>query len=200
MSDKNTELHVLEDEKALLMDHDYDGIKELNHPLPSWWVWIWAASIVFCIPYTMYYHMAGGPDLGEELKRDMVKINELKAIAAADVSKFDIEHYNTWVKSNDALKIGFEVYEENCLSCHAEGGGGDIGPNLTDAYWLNIDSRTPEALFPFIRDGLEDNGMPAWGEIISKEEMYAAMAYIISLKGTTPPKAKEPQGEKKEDF
>ncbi|WP_127715877.1 cbb3-type cytochrome c oxidase N-terminal domain-containing protein [Halobacteriovorax sp. HLS] len=196
MSDNNEKLHVLDDEKDLLLDHDYDGIQELNHPLPSWWVWMWAASIVFSIPYFMYYHMAGGPSLAEALEKDMVKINELKAVAANDLSKFDIEHYNTWVENNDAKALAATVWEENCLSCHAADGGGDIGPNLTDNYWLNITERTPQAIFKVVRDGVEDNGMPAWGEVLSKEEIYAAITQVMAFKGTTPAEPKEPQGEK----
>ncbi|WP_290729968.1 cbb3-type cytochrome c oxidase N-terminal domain-containing protein [Halobacteriovorax sp. JY17] len=193
------ELQVLEGERELLLDHNYDGIHELNYPLPSWWMKTWALTIVFSIAYVMFYHFAGGPSSSEELARDMVKINEQKAIAAADVSNFDIAHYNEWKTKNDATKIGNEVYETNCFSCHATGGGGDIGPNLTDGYWIHLKSRTPEELFPFIRDGFEDKGMPAWGEILSKEEIYAAINHIMELKGTTPPKSKEPQGEKVEE-
>lgn len=194
-NNENEELQVLEGERELLLDHNYDGIHELNYPLPSWWMKTWAVSIVFSVAYVMFYHFAGGPSSSEELARDMVKINEQKAIAAADVSNFDISHYNEWKSKNDATALGDEVYEVNCFSCHAAGGGGDIGPNLTDKNWIHLKDRTPEELFPFIRDGFEDKGMPAWGEILSKEEIYAAINHIMELKGTTPPEAKEPQGE-----
>lgn len=198
MSENKEKLHILDDEKELLLDHDYDGIQELNHPLPSWWVWIWAVSIVFCIPYAMYYHFAGGPDLSEELERNMVAINQLREAAANDLSKFELEHFTTWTTENDAKVLAAEVWEENCLSCHAADGGGDIGPNLTDDYWIIVKERTPEALFAMIRDGSEDNGMPAWGEILSKEEIYAAITQVMDFKGTTPAEPKEPQGEKVE--
>ena len=200
MSENKEKLHVLEDEKDLLLDHDYDGIQELNHPLPSWWVWIWAASIVFCVPYAMYYHFAGGPDLAQELDKNMKPIIEMREAAAGDLSTFDIAHYNTWKEKNDSIKLAAEVWEENCLSCHAADGGGDIGPNLTDGYWLNITERTPEAIFAVVRDGVEDNGMPAWGEVLSKEEIYAAITQVIGFKGKTPAEPKEPQGEKVEEI
>jgi cytochrome c oxidase cbb3-type subunit 3 len=200
VSENNEKLHVLDDEKELLLDHDYDGIQELNHPLPSWWVWIWAATIVFSIPYAMYYHFAGGPNLEQELDKNMQPIIAMREAAAGDLTTFDIEHYNTWVKENDVQKIASVVWEENCLSCHAEDGGGDIGPNLTDGYWLNIKERSPEAIFAVVRDGVEDNGMPAWGEILSKEEIYAAIVQVINFKGTTPAEPKEPQGEKIEEL
>lgn len=199
MSKSKESLHVLEDEKHLVLDHDYDGIHELNHPLPSWWVGIWIISIVFSIPYFMYYHIAGGDGLKATYVKDMEKLTAIKEEQAKLLGIFDVQDYNTWMKNNDGVKLGAAVYTENCLSCHAEGGGGDIGPNLTDNRWINATGRTPEALYPVINKGVEENGMPAWGEVLSKEDMYAAMAYVISLKGTTPPKAKEPQGENIEE-
>ncbi len=199
MSKSKESLHVLEDEKHLVLDHDYDGIRELNHPLPSWWLGMWIISIVFSIPYFMYYHIAGGDGLKATYVKDMEKLEAIKAEQAKILGVFDVNDYNTWMSNNDGVKLGAAVYTENCLSCHAEGGGGDIGPNLTDNRWINATGRTPEALYPVINKGVEENGMPAWGEVLSKEDMYAAMAYVISLKGTTPPKAKEPQGENIEE-
>lgn len=195
MSDSKKDLHLLEDEKHLVLDHDYDGIHELNHPLPSWWLGIWIISIVFSIPYFMYYHIAGGDGLRATYVKDMDKLSVIKAEQAKLLGVFDVEDYKTWLSNNDGVKLGATVYEENCLSCHAEGGGGDIGPNLTDKFWINAKDRSPEEIYPVINKGVEENGMPAWGEVLSKEDMYAAMAYVISLKGSTPPKAKEPQGE-----
>lgn len=199
MSTNKESLHVLEDEKHLVLDHDYDGIRELNHPLPSWWVGIWIISIVFSIPYFMYYHIAGGDGLKATYVKDMEKLTAIKEEQAKLLGVFDVNDFNTWMSNNDGVKLGAAVYTENCLSCHAEGGGGDIGPNLTDNHWINVKTRTPEQLYPVINKGVEENGMPAWGEVLSKEDMYAAMAYVISLKGTTPPKAKEPQGDNIEE-
>lgn len=194
MSDKE-KVHLLDDEKHLVLDHDYDGIHELNHPLPNWWVGIWVISIIFSVPYFMYFHVAGGDGLRATYEKDLAKIKEIKAEQAKLLGDFKLASYEAWTKNNDALGIGKQVYVENCLTCHAEGGGGDIGPNLTDKYWLNVKDRTPSELYRVVNKGVEENGMPAWGEILSQEDMYAAVAYVISLKGTTPPKAKEPQGE-----
>jgi cytochrome c oxidase cbb3-type subunit 3 len=82
------------------------------------------------------------------------------------------------------------------LSCHEEKGKGDIGPNLTDEYWLNLKQVNPGAIYGFILVGNEDNGMPAWADTLSKEELFAAVKYVLSVKGTNIPNGKEPQGEK----
>jgi cytochrome c oxidase cbb3-type subunit 3 len=91
---------------------------------------------------------------------------------------------------------GLAIYEENCLSCHEEGGKGDIGPNLTDSHWLNVKDTSPETVYKFVVVGNEDNGMPAWGDVLSKDELYQVIAYVLSVKDTNIPGGNEPQGEK----
>lgn len=193
MSDKE-KLIVQEDEKHLVLEHDYDGIHELNHPLPNWWLGSWILSFVFAVPYFMYYVMLDGPTLTDEYKEDMAVITQIREAEAKNSANFDLAQYNTWVKKNDGVAKGAVVYEENCLSCHSDGGAGDIGPNLTDKNWIHVNGKA-EQVYPFIVKGFEDNGMPAWGEILSKEDMMAVTAYIITLQGTNPKDAKEPQGE-----
>ena len=191
-----TNVILNDEEHNLLLDHDYDGIEEFNYPLPSWWVMTFIGGIVFAVAYMFYYHGAGGPSLQDEYVAEMKKVNAVRAEQAKLLSNFNESDYNAWVAANDGINKGKEVYDENCLSCHEEGGKGDIGPNLTDAYWLNVKDTSPGTLFEFVRVGNEDNGMPAWGEVISKEEMYAAVAFIKTLEGTNVEGGKEPQGEK----
>jgi cytochrome c oxidase cbb3-type subunit 3 len=196
MSDNNSKdkLILQDDEKHLVLDHDYDGIHELNHPLPSWWTGSWILSFVFCVPYFMYYVMMDGPTLTDEYNMEMAKINKIIEAEVANSSKFSLKHYNTWIAANDGVAKGKVVYDDNCLSCHAEGGAGDIGPNMADNYWIHAKG-TPETIYPVIVAGVEDNGMPAWGEVLSKEDMMAVTAYLMTLKGTKPANAKEPQGD-----
>lgn len=195
-NNQEEKLIVHDDEKHLVIDHNYDGIQELNHPLPSWWTGAWILSFIFCIPYFMYYVLMDGPTLLDEYNKDMIVLNKIKEEAAKDGSNFNLEEYHTWVAANDGVNKGKVVYEENCLSCHAEGGRGDIGPNLTDKYWINVkDHANADTIYPIVFKGVEENGMPAWGEILSKEDIMAAVSYIITLQGTNPPDAKEPQGE-----
>ncbi|MEH0861270.1 MULTISPECIES: c-type cytochrome [Halobacteriovorax] len=186
---------VLEDEKHLVLDHDYDGIQELNHPLPSWWSGLWALSFIFSIPYFMYYVLMDGPTLLETYKKDMQEMQKVIDAEAANTANFDIEVYNKYVETDAAKELGNTVFIDNCAACHLEDGGGDIGPNLTDKHWKNIKKFAPEQIYSFIVHGNVDMGMPAWGEVLSKEDIMAVTDHVIQLQGTTPAKAKEPQGE-----
>lgn len=193
----NQENKILnEEERAILLNHDYDGIQEFNHPLPQWWVWTFVGGIVFAIFYVAYYQYMGGPSLRDEYKQEMNYVMELKKAAAEKAGGFSEEEYNAWVASNNGgVDAGMAVFNENCASCHKEGGLGDIGPNLTDKYWINIKEVKPANLFKVVHDGVEENGMPAWGEVLTKEDIMAAVTYVYSLRNTNAAGGKEPQGE-----
>jgi cytochrome c oxidase cbb3-type subunit 3 len=195
-NDEN-KLEVLPDEKHLLLDHNYDGIQELNHPLPSWWNACFYLGIVFAIGYFIYYQIMSGPTLRDEFKKDYSKIlvaqEEFKKLNSA----FKPELYAA-VANPDGIKKGLEVFTNNCLPCHAEGGKGDIGPNLTDAHWI-VAKSTPETIYNVVFTGSEVNGMPAWSEVLTSDEIYLAVAYVSSLKNTHVRGGKAPQGEKIEE-
>lgn len=190
-------LDVKPDEAHLLMDHEYDGIKELNHPLPRWWNTIFYVAIIFSLGYFIYYQLMNGPSLREEYLKDYSRVLAVKAEFNRKNNAFDPEFYQAMI-ADDGLKKGAEVFELNCMPCHAENGRGDIGPNLTDQYWL-IAKSTPETIHKVVFNGSEENGMPAWGELITKEEIYRAVIYVSSLKNTNVKGGKEPQGEKIEE-
>ena len=191
---KDDKLHVMEDEKQLLLDHDYDGIQELNHPLPNWWNLIFYISVAFGVVYFVYYQFLSGPTLRDEFKAGHDKILAKQAEFKRINSAFSLEFYQTAV-ADDGVKKGQIVFENNCQACHNEGGKGDIGPNLTDDHWL-IAKGTPETVYNVVFTGSEENGMPAWAELLQKEEIYQAVAYVSSLKNTFAKDGKEPQGEK----
>ncbi len=190
-------LEVLPDEKHLLLDHDYDGIQELNHPLPSWWNFIFYAAIVFAIGYFIYYQIMGGPSLREEFKKDYDKVLAAQAEFKKQNSAFKGDLYTAFTNP-EGIKKGDEVFVNNCLPCHAEKGKGDIGPNLTDEYWV-VAKGTPETIYNTVFNGSEANGMPAWSEVLTTDEIYLAVAYVMSLKNTHQKDGKAPQGEKIEE-
>lgn len=194
---ENNNLDVKEDEKHLLIDHSYDGIQELNHPLPGWWNFIFYAAIVYSAGYFAYYQFFSGPSLREEFKVEHARVvaaqEEYKRINAA----FSQEQYEQ-ILADDGVKKGAVVFETNCVSCHNENARGDVGPNLTDEYWL-IAKSTPETIYNVAFNGSEENGMPAWSELISKEEILQAVAYVSSLKNTHQKGGKAPQGVKIEE-
>lgn len=191
---ENTPLHVEENEKHLLLDHSYDGIQELNHPLPFWWQATFYGAIVFSSLYFIYYQMMGGPSLRDEFNKEYAVIVASQEEFKKNESQFNRETYI--VHSTPAeIKKGEEVFTNNCVACHLENGKGDIGPNLTDEYWLWAKG-TPETVFPVVFNGVVDNGMPNWSEVLSKEEIYQVVAYVQTLHHTHQPGGKDPQGEK----
>jgi cytochrome c oxidase cbb3-type subunit III len=196
-SKNKTQLDVLPDEKHLLLDHNYDGIHELNHPLPSWWSFAFYAGIVFAIIYFVYYQFLGGPTLREEFEKNYAlvkaKQDEYKKLHGG----WDPNQFAAW-NNPSGISAGMQVYTDNCLQCHMEDGRGDVGPNLTDDHWL-ISKGTPETNYTVVYDGSEENGMPAWGDVLTTEEIYQVLAYIQTFKNTFHKDGKEPQGEKVED-
>ena len=191
------ELIVKDDEKHILIDHSYDGIQELNNPLPSWWSFIFYGAIVYSFGYYVYYEFMSGPTLKDEFNQEYSKVlvvqNEFKKLNTA----FKPEQYEI-AATKEGVKKGAEVFVNNCLPCHAENGRGDIGPNLTDEYWL-VAKGTPETIYNIVYNGSEENGMPPWTDVLSPEEIYQAVAYVSSLKNTHQKGGKEPQGEKIEE-
>ena len=195
--DKNIndeEMIILEDEKSLVLDHNYDGIQELNHPLPFWWVWIFILTTIFAIPYVYYYHMnGGGLSLDGELKERMVEVRSLREANQAAQGSFDLNAYTAYVGGPDAKSAGAKNYKRRCRSCHGAKGEGGIGPNLTDKFWLH-GTGNPEGIYTVIDKGVDANGMPAWGEMLDKEVMFAITDHILDMQGTNPDNAKAAQG------
>lgn len=194
---EDLKLHVEPDEKHLLIDHNYDGIQELNHPLPSWWNFIFYAAIFYSIGYFVYYQFLSGPTLREEFNKDYANVLAAQAEFKKLNSAFRPELYAAAIVPEN-VKKGEEIFENNCLPCHAENGRGDIGPNLTDKHWL-VAKSTPETIYNVVFSGSEENGMPPWGDVLTSEEIYHAVAYVSSLKNTFQKGGKLPQGEIIED-
>lgn len=188
-----TKVDIREDEKDLVLDHDYDGIKELDHPLPLWWVFIFIGTVVFSIPYYFYYVHADGPDSRTVLEEKMEKIRTLQEEHEAKAGGFDVEKYKRFVASEEASKLGKKAYQGNCAACHGQKGEGVIGPNLTDKYWLHGDGKLA-SVFQTIAKGVPNKGMPAWKQSLSEKELMAVTDYVMEFKGKNL-EGKAPQGE-----
>lgn len=188
-----TELHLEEGEKEILIDHVYDGIQELNNPLPSWWSFTFWAGIVFAIIYIAATFL-GAPTLRDEFALEHVKNLKLQDDFNKKNGSFESAKYMAIMK-DDGLGQGKAVYMKNCFSCHKENGAGGIGPNLSDEYWL-YSKGTPESNFPVVFNGVPEEGMPTWSAKISEKEIYQVVGYIQSLHNTNQPEGKKPRGEK----
>ncbi|MFT6630821.1 MAG: cytochrome c oxidase cbb3-type subunit 3 [Bacteriovoracaceae bacterium] len=186
-------LQVFDDEKKILLDHNYDGIRELDHPLPSWWVGVFYATIVFAIGYYTYYTFMGGPTLTDEYNVEVAKVEKAKAEWDKKNNSFDLDEYNAYVFTPKAQKLAKKTYKRKCKACHGKDGGGGVGPNLTDNHWKNGDG-TLEAVFKVVDKGVVDKGMEAWGTKLKKNQLMAVVKYVMDLKGTTPTDPKEAEG------
>ncbi|MEP2771492.1 MAG: cbb3-type cytochrome c oxidase N-terminal domain-containing protein [Fulvivirga sp.] len=185
----------IEKEEEIVLDHNYDGIRELDNHLPPWWKWMFYASIVFAVVYMAIYHVFGTMPLQtEEYQAEMAIAEEARLTRLADQPLSDIDETNVqFVEDEAALIEGQKIFNRNCAACHKEDGGGGIGPNLTDQYWIHGGSI--QDVFLTIKQGVPDKGMIAWKDMLTPDQMQNVSSYILTMQGTTPAVPKEPQGE-----
>lgn len=181
-------------QKDPMLDHDYDGIRELDNPLPGWWLATFYITIVFAALYFVHYHLRGAPNLHEELAADMAEIKQQQAAAKAQDTGPSESSLLAILKDPAKLSLGGKVFSEKCGSCHGAKGEGSIGPNLTDNHWLHHQGEIT-GIAKVISDGVLDKGMPPWKTQLKEEELLAVAAFVKSLHGTNPPNPKAPQGE-----
>ena len=192
--DKKENVEIVKDELTgdkLLAGHDYDGIQELDNALPKWWVWLFFITIVFSVIYFLslfVFHTMDTQD--EEYNKEMLAASELLKSTQTAVPQGS----NLSLLTDDAsLAAGKVIYDKSCLVCHLSKGEGLIGPNLTDQYWMYGGSI--EDVIDIIVVGVPSKGMISWKDQLSPKQIQEVSSFILSLQGTNPPNAKEPQGE-----
>jgi cytochrome c oxidase cbb3-type subunit 3 len=184
----------LEREAEVLTSHEYDGIYELDNNLPPWWKGLFYATIAFGVVYLMYFHVL---DLGalqqEEYEQEMaqakIDVDAYLATAAASIDESNVTITDDVARINAAQ----EIFVKNCSACHGMAGGGGVGPNLTDSYWIH--GGGVQDIFRVIKYGVPEKGMIPWQAQLTPVQMQDLASYVITLEGTDPPNAKEPQGE-----
>lgn len=194
INQKLTNAVPLEQESTIILNHDYDGIKELDNHLPPWWTYLFYTTAVFAVVYMFIYHVSGSMPLQTaEYNMEIALAAEIKAQNRSE-TKSDIDEANVTLSDNPSdLKKGAKIYQQQCAACHKSQGEGGIGPNLTDDYWLHGGSF--KEIFATIKYGVPDKGMISWKPLLSPVQMRAVASYIKTLKGSNPPNAKAPQGE-----
>ncbi|MGK5082487.1 c-type cytochrome [Bdellovibrionota bacterium FG-1] len=173
---------------------DYDGIEEHDNFLPRWWLGILYGSIIFAAGYFAYYSLGTGPSLVQEYAADMRSIEQKKAAVGSSAKAMTEDELKTYIKQPEHRALGQQIFQGKCLPCHGPQGQGNIGPNLTDDYWIHGGQLTD--IVKTITTGVADKGMPPWGPLLKPDEIYSVAGYIRSLRGTNPPNPKAPQGEK----
>jgi cytochrome c oxidase cbb3-type subunit 3 len=189
-----TDAVPVEQEHEIIMDHEYDGIHELDNNLPPWWVWMFYATIVFAFAYMIWYHVLPyGENQHEQYVAELLQAEEEKAAYVALRGEMVDESNVEFLADAKDLKAGRSIFMEHCQTCHAVDGGGGVGPNLTDEYWIHGGSI--QQLFGVVKYGVPAKGMISWQGQLRPKEMAQVASYIKTLTGTAPAAPKEPQGE-----
>ncbi|NMM50239.1 cbb3-type cytochrome c oxidase N-terminal domain-containing protein [Marinigracilibium pacificum] len=180
----------IEQEESIELDHDYDGIKELDNHLPPWWKALFYICIVWGVIYMMVYHVFDAAPLqAEEYEIAMAEAKEEAAKFANVVDESNL----AFSEDPAQLESGKLVFEANCAVCHRNDMGGQVGPNLTDKYWLHGGS--PTDIYMTIKNGVPEKGMISWEAQLTKVQIRNVTSYIHSMYGSEPANPKEPQGE-----
>lgn len=191
---KANDLVPMQEESSILLDHDYDGIRELDNHLPPWWKWMFYLSIVFAVVYIFLYHVSGSlPLQAAEYDIEITEAAAIKEAKMASNTGDSIDENNvTIAKSPSALFDGEEIFVTSCAPCHKKTGAGGIGPNLTDDYWLH--GASINEIYKTIKYGVPEKGMIAWEAVLAPKQIRNVSSYILTLKGSNPPDPKAPQG------
>ena len=184
----------VKEEKGIELDHNYDGIRELDNHLPPWWKYLFYFTIVWAVVYLIAYHVTDSLPLQEdEYENQIVKAEEVKRKYLATQPKLQIDENTLSYSKDDAIIAkGKELYSINCAPCHKADGGGSIGPNLTDEYWIH--GGDIKSVFGVIKNGVPEKGMVSWAGVMSPEQLRDVSFFVMSIQGSDPPGAKQPQG------
>lgn len=189
-----TDAVPVEREAEIMLDHEYDGIRELDNNLPPWWLWMFYATIIYAFVYLIYYHVLPYGESQEEEYLSELRAAEMEKEAYMATAKDLIDENSVEYLGDLAdIKAGKAIYDANCMACHAPDGGGGVGPNLTDEYWLH--GGGIKDIFRVVKYGVPTKGMIAWESQLSPLQMAQVSSYIKDLVGTVPAAPKDPQGE-----
>ncbi len=191
---KLTRSKEIEEEQDVLLDHDYDGIKELDNVLPPWWVNLFYITIIFSFIYLVRFHVLNDYTQAEEFETEM-------EIARAEIEKYKLTAPDLMDKDKvtlltdvGALAEGKAIYEAKCVACHKSDGGGSIGPNLTDEYWI-LGGGIKNVFNTIMEGGREGKGMISWKSEIKPSDIQKLSSYVLSLQRSNPKEAKAAEGD-----
>ena len=184
----------MEEEGEIVLDHNYDGIRELDNELPPWWVYMFYATIVFGVVYLLRFHVFNDYDQDTEYLTEVT-------LAEAEIAEYkknakdlvDVNTVELLTEAND-LAAGKTIFETSCVACHMADGGGGIGPNLTDENWI-LGGGIKNVFNTISEGGRAGKGMVAWKQSLKPLEMAQVASYVLNFQGTTPANPKVAEGD-----
>lgn len=184
----------VEREEDIILEHEHDGIKELDNTLPTWWVYLFYATMIFATIYFVRFEILGADGQTQEYDKDVAQAKvEIAEYRKNNPNLLNADNVKMLTGASD-LEAGKQIFQTNCVACHMADGGGGIGPNLTDDYWILGGSINK--IFNTISEGGRDGkGMVAWKASLKPEQIAQVASYIKTLKGTTPANPKAPEGD-----
>lgn len=191
---KLTRSKAIEQEADVMLDHNYDGIRELDNVLPPWWVYLFYSCVIFAIVYLVRFHIIDDYTQKEEYEMAMNEAKlEHEAYLKANPILVNVDNVEI-LTDGASIAEGKKIFGENCVACHGANLQGGIGPNLTDAHWIN--GGGIKNIFTVISEGSPKNTVMApWKEVIKSTDIQKVASYILSLQGSNPAEAKEAEGE-----
>lgn len=182
----------VEHEKEIMIDHDFDGIHELNNKVPPWFNILFYGTIVFAAVYLVDYHVLGsGNIMIDEYSQEVTTANQ-KREELIRTGAFINENNVTLLTDAGELDKGKQIFTTNCTPCHGPDAGGTVGPNLTDKYWVH--GGGIKNVFTTVKNGVPVKGMISWQTMLNPKQMQQVSSYVLSLQGTTPAVGKPPEG------
>jgi len=184
---------AIQKEEAIMFDHSYDGIRELDNALPPWWRYGFYLTILFAVVYMLHYHVIKtGPLMLDEYRMENQEAEQAIAEHRKNAANFIDESSVVQLTDAASLESGKVIFIEKCAVCHGKSGEGLVGPNLTDRYWIHGGSL--REVFSTIKYGVTAKGMQSWKEQMSSLQMAQAASYIMTLQGTNPANPKKEEG------
>jgi cytochrome c oxidase cbb3-type subunit 3 len=183
-----------EEESVDQVLHEVDGIQEYDNKLPNWWLYTLYGAIIFGVGYWYWFqtaHIGKSPNEAYQAELDHALADQAMQIKVGEATP---ESLVALTKDPNAVALGKQVFASTCAACHRADGGGNVGPNLTDEYWLH--GGAPEKIFKTIATGVPDKGMPPWQPQLGPLKTQAVTAYVLGLRGTNVPGGKTAQGER----
>jgi len=192
LQDEDYEYDTLTNDR-LIKGHSYDGIRELDNALPPWWVWLFYLTIAFAIIYSIRLYVFKADDLiqAKEFKKEMAEYHAKHAVSEETSANFTV----ALLTDDASMAEGQKTWESICAACHLKDGGGLVGPNMTDDYWIH--GNKVEDLYKIVTDGVIEKGMLSYKQQLSDKQRLEVVSYVLEkLHGTTPANPKAPQGDK----